>query len=119
MVQVNIIITNMDFPKITLKRILVQDNYYRRTHLVSRSTCKIRLVTHSTLLTTRSTRSTCFSTRSTRPSIRFFIRGTHLSTSSTRLSTIIIIIIVVVVAVVIIIIIITLFSVDFHITITI
>ena len=49
------------FQTLTLKRKLVQGNYYRRTHLVTCNTCKTRLVTHSTLLTTRSTRSTRFS----------------------------------------------------------
>ena len=62
--------------KKTLNRILFQDSYYRRNRLVTRSTCKSRLVTHSTRLTTRSTLSTRLSTYST-----------PLSTRSTRLST--------------------------------
>ena len=86
---------------------LVQANYYRRTHLVTRSTSKTRLITHRTCLTTRSTcstrlftlstclstrdtglftRSTRFFTRSTRLSIGLFIRSTRLSIRSTRLS---------------------------------
>ena len=78
------------FQTLTLKRKLVQGNYYRRTHLVTCNTCKTRLVTHSTLLTTRSTRSTHFSTRSTRlstRSTRFSTCSTRLSTRSTRFST--------------------------------
>ena len=79
---------------------LVQANYYRRTHLITRSTSKTRLITHSTCLTTRSTcstrlftLSTCLSTRDTRLftrstclSIGLFIRSTRLSIRSTRLS---------------------------------
>ena len=78
---------------ITLKRTLVQGNYYRKTRLVSCGTWKTRLVTHSTHLTTRSTRSTRLSTRSTRfsslstrLSIHLSIRSTRLSTRSIRLS---------------------------------
>ena len=69
--QVNIIIANRDFVKVafkskmvnldsscTIKSPLVQGNLYRRTHLVTRSTCKTRLVTHSSCLNTRSTCST-------------------------------------------------------------
>ena len=92
--QVNLIITNRNFPKVVLKKkmsrplktTLVQGNYYLRTHLVTCRTCKNRLATHSTLLTTRSIR---FSTRSTRLSIRstrFFTRSTRFSTRSTGLS---------------------------------
>ena len=78
---------------------LVQGNFYGRTRLVARSTCKTRLVTHSTWLTTRSTRSTrplvvlvsplvvlVFSTGGTRLSIRLFIPSTPLSTGSICLS---------------------------------
>ena len=71
------------FQTLTLKRTLVQGNYYRRTHLVTRTTCKTRLIAQSTLLTTRSTGSTRLSTRSTRLSTR----STRLSTRSSRLST--------------------------------
>ena len=105
--QVNINFPNIVFKKKTvisdsqLKRTLVQGNYYRRTHLFTRSACKTPLVTDCTLLTTRSTRSTHlstrsthlstrstrFSTRSTRLSIRLFICSTRLSTCSTCLST--------------------------------
>ena len=105
--QVNITFPNIVFKKKTvisdsqLKRTLVQGNYYRRTHLFTRSACKTPLVIDCTLLTTRSTRSTHlstrstrlstrstrFSTRSTRLSIRLFICSTRLSTCSTCLST--------------------------------
>ena len=69
------------FYAITLKRTLVQGNYYRRTRLVStRSTCKARLVTHSTHLTTLSTRSTRLSTHNT----RFCTRSAHSTRFSTR-----------------------------------
>ena len=94
--QVNINFPNIVFKKKTLildsqlKRTLVQGNYYRRTHLFTRSACKTPLVTDCTLLTTRSTRSTHLSTRSTRlstRSTRFSTRSTRLSTQSTRFST--------------------------------
>ena len=108
MLQVNIIITNRVFPKVVFKKKTIfldfyikqdisQGSYYRRTRLVTCSTCKTRLVTRSTRLTTRSTRSTClptrgthstrFSTSSTRLSIRLSIRSTRLSTASTGLFT--------------------------------
>ena len=108
MLQVNIIITNRVFPKVVFKKKTIfldfyikqdisQGSYYRRTRLITCSTCKTRLVTHSTRLTTRSTRSTClptrgthstrFSTSSTRLSIRLSIRSTRLSTASTGLFT--------------------------------
>ena len=85
--QVNIIITIRDFPKVVFKKKtvisdsyikedLVHANYYRRTRLVTRSTCKTHLVTDKNRLTTRSTRST-----------RLFTRSTHFSTRSTRVST--------------------------------
>ena len=82
----------MDFQKIVFKKktvILgsyikeVQGNYYRKTHPITCSTCKIHLVMHSTRLTARSTCSTCLFTSRTRLSTR----STRLSTSSTRLST--------------------------------
>ena len=107
--QVNIIITNRDFPKVVFKKKtvildcyikedLLQDNYYRWTRLVTRGTWKTCLVTHSTRLTTRSTRLSfrstrlstrnfVFSTRSTCPVICLSIRSTPLSTRSIRLST--------------------------------
>ena len=66
-----------------IKEDLVQGNFYQRTCLVTRSTCKIRLVTRSTHLTTRST----LSIRSPTHSIGFSTRSTHLSIRSTRLST--------------------------------
>ena len=82
------------FQTLTLKRTLVQGNYYHKTQLVICSTCKTCLVADSTHFTTRSTcstrlstRSTRFSTRSTCLSIRLSIRSTRLSTRSTRLST--------------------------------
>ena len=111
--QVNIIITNRDFPTAVskkkmvildcyVKRTLVQGNYCRRARLATRNICKTCLVTVSTRLTTRSTcsstrlftGSTRFSTRSTRfsirrtcLSIRLSIRSTRLSALSIRLST--------------------------------
>lgn len=60
----------------------MQGNYYRRTHLVTRSTCATNLVTLSTLLTSRSIRGTRLPTHST----RLFTRSTHLFTRSNRLS---------------------------------
>ena len=105
--QVNIIMTNKDFPKVVFKKkTVVSDSYIKKgissgwlllqTRLVPRSTCKTGLFTHSTCLTTRSTRSnhlsarnTRLSTRSTRfstPSTRFSDRSTHLSTRGTRLT---------------------------------
>ena len=96
----NIINLNKNFPTVvfnkkqeiqalTLKRALVQGNYYCRTLLVTtRSSCKAPLATHTTHLTTLSTHSTPLFTRSTsfsiRSSTRLFIR---LSIRSTRLST--------------------------------
>ena len=55
------------------KEDLVQGNFYRKTRLVTRTTCTTRLVTRSTLLITR---STCLPTL-----------HTGLSTSSICLST--------------------------------
>ena len=89
--QVNIIVTNRDFLKVIFKEktvildssyineTLVQGNYYRRTHHVTRSTCKTSLVTHSTRLTTRSTRLSIRSTRLSTCSARFSTRNTRLS----------------------------------------
>ena len=74
---------------LALNMILVQCNYYRRTHLITPSVCKICLVTYSTCLTTRSTRSTRFFTRCTYLSTRstpFSARSTSFSTRNTRLS---------------------------------
>ena len=68
---------------------MVQGNYFRRTRLVTHSTCKTCLVTHSTHLTTSSTRTSRLSapsTRSTCLSICLSTRNTHLSTRSICLS---------------------------------
>ena len=80
----NAIIANWDFRKVVFKKktlisdscikeSLLQGNLYRRTRLVTRSTCKVRLVTRSTGLSTRNTslytRSICLSTYSTRSTI--------------------------------------------------
>ena len=86
--QVNVIITNKDFPKVVFKkktvildsqlqRTLFHGNHYCRNRLVIRSICKTRLVTHSTRLTTSSTGTVvlCLLTCST-----------HLSVRNTRLS---------------------------------
>ena len=92
-VQVSIIITNRDFPKVVFKK---KNCYFKllhqRGHVWSLIVLRlISLSTRSTCFTTRSTRfstrSTRFSTRITHLSIRFSIRGTQMFTCSTRLFT--------------------------------
>ena len=54
-----------------IKEYINTGQLFRRTHLVTRSTCTTRLVIRSTtFLTIRSTRSTCLPTRSIRLSTR-------------------------------------------------
>ena len=89
--QVNVVITNRDFrtaickrKTFTLKRTLVQGNYYRKIHLVIWNTCATRLVTR-TRLTTRSTRlSTRNSSRLSTRGARLLTRTIYMSTRSTR-----------------------------------
>ena len=63
-----------------IKEDLAQGNCYRRSSLITRSACAIRLVIYNTRLTTYSSRNTRLPTRST----GLFTRGTRLSTRSTR-----------------------------------
>ena len=89
--HVNVVITNRDFRKatlkrktFTLKRTLVQGNYYRKIPLAIWNTCATRLVTRTRLIT----RSTRLSTRrSSRLSTRGacqFTRTIYMSTRNTR-----------------------------------
>ena len=75
------------FQTLTLKRTLVQGNYYHKICLLIRTTCNTRLVTHSTRLTTRSTRLPTLSTRLSTRSTCLSTLNTPLSIRSTRLST--------------------------------
>ena len=90
----NVIIKNRDFRRVIFKKKtvilnfyikenLIQGKFYRRTRLVTCSTCKIRLVAPSTCLITRSTHGTRLPTGSTCSSIR----STCLPIRSTRLYT--------------------------------
>ena len=95
--QVNIIMTNKDFPKVVFKKKTVaSDSYIKKgissgwlllqTRLVPRSTCKTGLFTHSNHLSARNTRLSTRNTRFSTPSTRFSDRSTHLSTRGTRLT---------------------------------
>ena len=75
------------FFTLTLKMTLTKGNYYRKTHLVTRSICITRLVTRSTSLTTRCACSTCLPARSSCSSIRSTCLSIRLSIDSTCLST--------------------------------
>ena len=67
-----------------IKDDIVQGIYFRRTRLVTRSTCTTRLVTHSTHL---SNGNACLPSRSTRLPVYFSICSTFSPTSSICLST--------------------------------
>ena len=66
-----------------IKDDIMQGIYYRRTRLVTRSTCTTRLVTHSTHL---SNRNVCLSNCSTRLPIYFSVGIICLPTNSICLS---------------------------------